>query len=253
MLRYLTIAVLLAGAAPALAQPCKVTRKDGGLESFASAIIVDATAKSMLYGQGPRLFDLTIEPDAKANGYTFKDNGKVGFHIYRTGRSLDGKDWMQPGSIGTELAAFEVDWPRLFLKADMVKSVGVHLKMEGMAERDVITNFKEGQARDGFERPLDYYGFDGPRDLYWFSEAYDDEEEDEIATAWLNAIVPGKPMTVDFYDTTDKNFLDKKIAKQKIATATLTFPTDEMFQPRYVADITALRKAFTDKRCDAPK
>lgn len=58
-------------------------------------------------------------------------------------------------------------------------------------------------------------------------------------------------MTVDFYDTTDKSFWDSRVAKQKIATATLFFPPDEAFQPRYVADITALRKAFAEKRCEA--
>lgn len=169
MLRFLTIAVLLASATPALAQPCKITRKVDGLESFASATIKGTAAMSVVYGQGPRLFDLVIDPAAKAMGYTFKDNGKVALHIYRTGASVEDKDWTQPGSIGTEQAAFEIDWPRLFLKKDVVKSVGVHMRMDDMGERDVITKLKDGLARDGFVRPLDFvYG--GSRNLYWFSE-----------------------------------------------------------------------------------
>lgn len=252
MFRHMMIATLLAGAAPALAQPCKITRKEGGLDTFASATIDGATAKSILYGQGPRLFDLKIEPDAKAKGYIFKDNGKVGFYIYRSGKSVDGKDWMQPGSVATELAGFDVDWPRFFLKKDVVKSIGVELKMEKeMGERDVLTKFKDGQARDGFARPLDF-AFNSPRNLYWFSEGGDEDEEFEIEEAWLAAISPGKQMTVDFYDAT-KNFYNNKLPREKIATATISFPAEDVFQSRYVADFTALRKAFTEKRCEAAK
>ncbi|MFT3723782.1 MAG: hypothetical protein QM773_09365 [Hyphomonadaceae bacterium] len=252
MIRYLTIAALLASASPALAQPCKITRKDGGLESFASATINGIAANSVLYWQGPRLFDLKIDPAAKALGYTFKDNGKAGLYIYRTGKSVDGKDWMQPGSVATDMAGFDIDWPRFFLKKDMVKSIGVELKVDKeMGERDVITKLKDGQARDGFARPLDF-AFSSPRKLYWFSEGGDEDEEIEIEDAWRAAISPGKQMVVDFYDAT-LNFYNNKLAKTKIATATLTFPADEVFQTRYVADFTALRKAFTEKRCEAPK
>lgn len=112
MLRYLTIAAVLASAAAAFAQPCKVTRKEGGLASFASATIDGATAKSVLYGHGPRLFDLKIDLAAKAKGYAFKDDGKVGLYVYRMDESQDGKDWMQPGSVGTEPAGLEIDGGR---------------------------------------------------------------------------------------------------------------------------------------------
>jgi hypothetical protein len=253
MLKYLIVAVLVASAAPALAQACKITRKDGGLETFASATIEGAAARSVLYGQGPRFFDLKLDPGAKAKGYGFKDNGKVGLYIYRTGKSQDGKDWMQPGSVATDLAGFDIDWPRFFMKKEFVKVVGVEMKMgDTMGERDVLPKLKEGQARDGFNRPLDF-AFTSPRKLYWFSEGFDEDEEIDIEVAWLEALKSGNPITIDFYDTTDKSFNNTKVEKQKIASASVTFPSNDVFQTRYVADFTALRKAFSEKRCEATK
>lgn len=223
--------------ASAFADPCIVKRTEAGLASVTSADISKdgKSAQKILLVTGPILSPLTIDQDAA--GYTMKSLGQAALHIYRSGASVPDKDWREAGSIATQEGGFGIDWPRILHDGKPVTlRMTVRIRSGGGEAKPV---FKGRGERDGVQLLLSDDVVPSPG---WFAI---ERRTSASATAnlrefWNSLVKTGSPLKLELYDLT---------AQRHIASAEFAWPSPEATQARYVADITALRKAHNDKTC----
>lgn len=240
MLRGLAITIILAGASPALAQPCKITRTENGLRSAVSAEISGTAAKRIVVETGPVLARLQLEAGAKDAGYSIKAGEHVAFYTFRNGESVAGKDWMLAGAVATSEAGFAVEWPHLLLKGKPVSKLAFEFTMEDNSSGSWTTNQSDKTGRHG----VIFANMSGVGTPHGFADLTYGEDEFDAESIWADweaDILARKPLQVTFVD---------KSNGLELATATFTYPSTEATMARYVQDVTVFRKAFTEKRCE---
>lgn len=230
-------AAALCWPASAFAEPCIVKRTEVGLGSITSADISKdgKSAQKILLVTGPILSPLTIDRDAA--GYTLKKQEQAALHIYRSGASVPDKDWREAGSIATQEGGFGIDWPRILHDGKPVTlRMTVRIRSGGLEDKPI---FQGKGERDGVQLLLSDDVTPSPG---WVVIGRRDSAS---ATAnlrdfWTSLIKTGSPLKLDLYDLS---------AQRHIASAEFAWPSPEATQARYVADITALRNAHTNKTC----
>jgi hypothetical protein len=223
-------------AAPAFADPCVVRRTESGLASVISADISQngRTAQKLRLVTGPILSPLTLDP--AATGYTMDLKEQAGLLMYRSGASVPEKDWREAGAIATQESGFGIDWPRVYLNGQPVPlRVTFRIIRGGRSEKPV---FEGASKRDGVQivvaedfEPVPGLVVVNPQGASAMTTTRD---------FWSSLIKTGEPMILDLYDPA---------ASLHIASASFKWPSPEATQTRYVADVTALRKAFADGTC----
>lgn len=239
MLRVLPIVVLMLCAAPALAQTCKITRKADGLTTLGQVTVTGTVAKDLMLDTGP--LRAAIKFDTKAKGYSVKKGETASLFLFRTGRSVEGADWRAAGSIATEDAGFAFEWPHILLNGKRLERVGVAFS-SGESGDEWSMSQGESRTREGVALvdltavvKVPDHGF---KTLFYGA---DEDEAYDIWYDWQAELQKRQPISVKFSDP-----------KTKVVIAELSFtqPTQEAMQARLVADVTALRQAVAEDRCN---
>lgn len=237
MLRFILPALLAACALPAVAQHCEITRP-GESSPVATANITGTAATLITAEFGPTFTPLALYPEGIANGYSLHDGDKVALYLYRIGKSQDGKDWREPGSIATTDAGFAIEWPRILHNGKTVPSIRVRLGADIARVGDIIW-VKGEQKRDGavmrFTEDLPV-----PRNFSRIVYGEDELEYHYIQREWMEAFPKDTAVSVEFYDGKSGN---------RIGKISLPYPAFDVRQKQLVEDVTALRAAFAAGKC----
>ena len=238
-MRALLIAVIAFSAAPALAQTCKITREADGLTTIGQVTVTGTTASDLMLDTGP--FQADIKFDPKAKGYTVAKGEKASLYLFRTGKSAEGADWRTPGSMETGDAGFAFELPHVLLNGMPVEKLLVTVATAEISDAWSWTQ-AQSRKREGAalvdltaEVKVPDHGFET---LFYGA---DEEEAFFIWYDWRDELLKREPVNIKITDP-----------KTSAVIAELSFPqpTQEAMQARLVGDVTALRQAVAENRCE---
>lgn len=248
MIRALLAVALTCAPLPSLAQ-AKVCEVDNYADRRASKI----EAK---IGKGPELTGLLTESPLIGSKILFDDKTDFKFpadpkallYLYRTGHSLPGKDWRQPGSVFSEVSGFGFAWPVL--------------RKGKMKDTEYVVRFSLGDASliafasDLDDSPtIEFAGVTVPTlaSMYDHSPHYWPKLRAPIMSerqieSWRAALektfqAGGGILEVQFI------YFGGPKAQEMFAVTRFQLPGGAALQARLVSDVNALRKAAAEGDC----
>lgn len=231
MVRIATAALAIASiAAPAWAVDyCKTSVSGDGREALVDGLVDGATLKALQVEDDPIAATVALTND----GYTVAANGSATLTPYRSGQSVDGKDWLSPGSVATVFGGMALQWPRFYKDGKPVQDTLIVFE-DGAVNQGVTST---GLATDpdtmtlyvswGSGLPLPSpHGF---RSTYLYG-----------GDTWSSIAAPGRDLFVRFYD-------GKRTAP--MGYATFRWPDDAPWNARLITQVNALREFWSARKC----
>ena len=235
LVRAVTTSLLFLVASPAWATDyCKATSLRGGREAIAEAFVDGETLQSI------RIEDATIPGkvtmDSAAKGYTVSGEGAAGLTPYRTGQSVEGKDWRTRGSVVTFFGGMTLHWPRFYKDGKPVGNTLIQFNVEGLQQGITSTDIASSadaqnlhvswDARWVLHAPYGYrsQGFYLPREIEF----------------WPSVAVQGKSMRVDFFDG---------VVSRPLGSVSFAWPAEVPWNTRMADQVNALRDLYAAKKC----
>lgn len=219
------------GALPAVAQaPCRITNSADGKQSSVSGDVTGTSVAMLVTENGPFPAKLTLDAES---AYKPAADGPATLNMFRVGNSLEGKDWMQPGSVETVDGGLLMRWPGFTLKGARVRNLSVEVSSGWTKKRQEISYPVTHAGPDALFLRLD------ARLATPAGSMLVDTNYSEL-TQWRNAVIGQAAFRVDIFDAD---------AGVHIAKVDFTLPEAATIQARLISDVTALRRAVADKSC----
>lgn len=228
-IRIAIAALLVAGVtSPAWAVDyCKTSVSRDGRAALVDGLVDGATL------QGVRVEDDPIAGTVQlgTKDYSITGKGAATLTPYRTGQSVEGKDWRTPGSVATLFGGMALQWPRFYKGGNPVGETLIVFESGGRSQG--ITVFTRESDPDAMTL---YVGWDAlpvlPR-LEGYRSQY-------ISGTWSSAAVPGGELRVKFYD---------KDRSAPLGSVTFAWPDEAPWNARMVTQVNALRALSAAGKC----
>jgi hypothetical protein len=231
-MRNLTVVGLVAvfGTLPAVAQTsCRIANMADGQQSFVSGNVTGTSLSMLVTENGPFSGTLTLD-----DGSAYKAAaGSPALKVFRAGHSLEGKDWMAPGTVETVDGGLLMTWPAFSLRGAPVSNITVELS-SGMTKTRQTISALAGQTGP----TAIFLRLDGR--LATPGNAHLIETDYQVLNNWRRDVSSRSTLKVDVFDAD---------AGVHIAALAFRIPEDERTQARLISDVTALRRAVADKTC----
>lgn len=228
-MRALLAALIAFSAAPAWAVDyCKTSVTRDGREALVEGFV-----------DGTSLQSVRIEDDPIAgtvalwlmDGNTMTGGGKASLTPYRTGQSVEGKDWRTPGSVATMFGGLVLQRPRFYKGGTPVADTLIVFEANGLSQGITVT-----------ARPTDpdvvslYVGWGSLPTMPSLS-GYPSQY---VSGDWGSIAVPGEQLVVKFYD---------KVRTAPLGSVTFTWPEQAAWNARMATQVNALRAMSAAGKC----
>jgi hypothetical protein len=220
----------LFGAMPAVAQTtCRITNKADGQKSSVSGEVTGTSVSMLVTENGPFEARLTLDADT-----AYKAEARSGsLNVFRVGNSLEGKNWLEPGSVETVDGGLLLIWPAFSLRGATIKNLSVELSSGWTKKRQTITH-----SATHFGPSAVFLRLDARLGTPPGSELIETNYSE--LGQWRSAVQSGAPFKLDIFD---------EQAGVHIAAIDFKLPASELIQARLISDVTALRGAVKGKTC----
>jgi len=217
-------------AMPAVAQTtCRITNKADGQQSRVSGEVTGTSVSMLVTENGPFPMRLTLDADTAYKAAA----GSGSLNVFRVGNSLEGKNWIEPGSVQTVDGGLLLIWPEFSLRGAKIQNLTIELSQGWTKKRQTITHPATHFGPSAIFLRLDARLATPPG-----SELIETNYSE--LNAWRNAVVSAAPFKLDIFDAD---------AGVHIGAIDFTLPASELIQARLISDVTALRRAVTEKTC----
>lgn len=224
------IAASLAGV-PALAQmSCRTTNTADGIKSEVSGDVAGSAISMLVTENGPFAGKLTLDA---GSAYKVAKGGPPTLKVFRAGNSLEGKDWMQPGSVETVDGGLLVSWSGFTFKGARVHNLTFKVSSGLIETRQTVAYSTKHKGPDAL-----FLRLDGRLAAPAGSELL--ETNYAQLNQWRDAVASRSAFRVDVFDET---------TAVHIAAIDFTIPPANITQARLISDVNALRRASSEKTC----
>lgn len=236
LMRAVTTSLLVLVAAPAWAMDyCKATTLRGDREAIAEAFVDGDKLTSI------RIEDIlipgTVTMDPAAKDYTVSVNGAAGLTPYRTGQSVEGKNWQERGSVATLFGGMTLHWPQFYYKdGKSIASVLIRFNVEGLQQGVTTMDTGSPDDRQNLHVGWDLRWITLPPHNYRSQSVYSQREIE----FWPNVAVPGKSMRVEFFDG---------VASRPLGSVSFAWPAEAPWNTRMAEQVNMLRELHAAKKC----
>lgn len=231
-MRIVGVVVLAAlfGAMPAMAQTtCRITNMADGQRSIVSGEVTGTSVAMLVTENGPFQARLTLDADTAYKA----ESGSASLTIFRVGNSLEGKNWLEPGSVETLDGGLLLIWPAFSLRGATIKNLSIELSSGWTKKRQTITH-----PATHFGPSAIFLRLDGRMATPPGSQLIETNYSE--LGQWRDAVIERAAFKLDIYD---------EDAGVHIGAIDFTLPSGESTQARLVSDVAALRRAFAEKGC----
>lgn len=231
LIRIAVAACLLAGAgSPAWAVDyCMTSVTRDGREALVDGLVDGVALQAVRIEDDPIAGRVTLW--ASTVGYTMTGGGAAALTPYRTGQSVDGKDWRTPGSVATTFGGMALRWPRFYKGGAPVRDTRIVFEANGLSQGitstrlpsdpDVMTLYAGWGSGPPMPSPHDY------RSQY-------------VSGDWSSVAVPGGQLVVKFYDGNQSTLL---------GSVAFAWPDEAPWTARMATQVNALRALSAAKKC----
>lgn len=232
LIRIAVAACLLAGAAaPAWAiEYCKTSVTRDGREAMVDGVVDGVTLQAMRIEDDP--IAGSVYPGA-TSGYSVTGKGAVSLTPYRSGKSVDGKDWRTPGSVATTFGGMALRWPRFYKGGTPVGDTLIVFESGGLSQG--ITSLARETDPDAMTLYVGWGAGPALPTPYGYRSQY-------VSGDWSSIVAPGQTLEVKFYD-------GKRSAP--IGSVTFAWPDETAWSGRMVTQVNALRALSAAGKCSA--
>ncbi len=230
-IQCLVALVVALGAMPAVAQTtCRITNKADGQQSRVSGEVTGTSVSMLVTENGPFPAKLTLDPDTAYKAAA----GSGSLSVFRVGNSLEGKNWLEPGSVETLDGGLLVIWPAFSLRGAKIRNLTIELSDGWIKKRQTITHTATHI---------------GPSAVFLRLDA-------RLATPTGSELIETNYAELNQWRTAAQRRramfkLDVSDADAGVHIAAIDFviPDAEPTQARLISDVTALRRAVAEKTC----
>ncbi len=231
LIRIAVAACLLVGAAaPAWAMAyCKTSVTRDGRDAMVDGVVDGVALEVVRIEDDPIAGTVSLS----ATEYSVAGKGAATLTPYRTGRSVEGKDWRTPGSVATTFGGMALQWPRFYKGGTPVGDTLIVFESGGLSQG--ITSLARETDPDTMTLYVGWGAGPALATPYGYRSQY-------VSRDWSPVAAPGETLVVKFYD-------GKRSAP--IGSVTFAWPDETAWSGRMVTQVNALRALSAAGKCSA--